>query len=109
MTDILKVLGQGYPAAATDTLLYTAPALSSVTVSTLVLCNKSVSQITFRVRVQVSGDGILDKQYLFYDAPLGANSTLTITLGITLAEADGIYIYTSALGLSANMFGVETV
>jgi hypothetical protein len=108
VTDILKVLDQGDPAAVTPTLFYTVPELSSTTVSSLVVCNRTSSSETFRVSVRKSGDGADDSQYLFYDVPLYGNSTLTAVLGLTLAEADAVWIYASALGLSFNLFGVET-
>ena len=108
MSDILMVLGQGNPTLATPTLFYTVPALSSTTVSSLVICNRTSSSATFRVSVRKSGDGADDSQYLFYDAPLDANSTLTAVLGLTLAEADAMWVYTSVTGFSFSLYGVET-
>jgi hypothetical protein len=108
MADTLKCLGQLAAAATTSEALYTAPNLSQVTTSTLVVCNRTASSKSFRVSIHVAGAGADDKQYLFYDTPIGGNSTLTATLGLTLAQADVIKTYASAAGLSFNLFGVET-
>jgi hypothetical protein len=108
MTDILKVLGQSNPTGVTPTLFYTVPELSSTTTSSLVVCNRTANQETFRVSIRKSGDGDDLSQYLFYDVPLYANSTLTAVLGLTLAEGDAMWVYTSVTGFSFSIFGVET-
>jgi|LauGreDrversion2_3_1035106.scaffolds.fasta_scaffold15770_2 membrane-bound inhibitor of C-type lysozyme len=43
MATTYKVLGQSNPAAATATTLYTVPAATSTVVSTINICNQSVS------------------------------------------------------------------
>ena len=65
MTDVIKVLGQLDPAATTVTVLYTVPNLAQTTVSSLVICNRTGSGITFRVSVHVAGASANDKQFLF--------------------------------------------
>ena len=108
MADVIKVLGQLDAALTTTETLYEAPNLAQVTSRTLVVCNRTGAEITFRVSVDVAGAGADNKQFLFFDAPLAANSTLTITIGITLNQADLVRTYASATGLSFNLFGVET-
>ena len=66
MADAIKVLGQLDAAAATEETLYTVPNLTQTTVSTLVICNRSVAAITFRVSVSVNGAATTNKDYLFY-------------------------------------------
>jgi hypothetical protein len=108
MSDQLKVLGQLAAAATTAETLYTVPSLIQTTTSSLVVCNRTAATITFRVSVHVAGAGADNKQYLFYDAPLGPNATMTAVLGLTIAESDVVKTYASASGLSLNLFGVET-
>ncbi len=108
MTDAIKVLGQLDPAATTTTTLYTVPDLTQTTVSSLVICNRTGSSITFRVSVHVAGAGANDKQFLFYDQALAANTTQTVVIGICLGQADVIKVYASAVDVSFNLFGVET-
>ena len=108
MTDVIKVLGQVAPDATTTTTLYTAPDLTQTTVSSLVICNRSGSAITYRVSVHVAGAAADNKQYLFYDKSLGANLTDTVVIGICLNQTDEIKVYASAADASFNLFGVET-
>ena len=106
--DAIKILGQLEAAATTIETLYTVPVLTQTTTSTLVVCNRGTSTLTFRVSSHVAGAGADNKQYLFFDVPLNGNSTLTVTIGMTLGTADVVKTYASATGLSFNLFGVET-
>ena len=40
MSDTLKVLGQQAPAGTTETILYTVPAATQTTISSIVVCNR---------------------------------------------------------------------
>lgn len=104
MADTLKVLGQAAPSATTETTLYTAP--SAATISTIVVCNRSTAA-TFRVSVAIAGAVTANQQYLYYNQDIGANTTFTITIGITLANTDVVRVYASTANLSFSAFGVE--
>lgn len=108
MTDVIKVLGQSAPSATTVTTLYTVPNLTLTTVSSLVICNRAGSGGTFRVSVHVAGAGADNKQYLFYDQSLGANTTQTVVIGMCLNQTDVVKVYASSADFSFNLFGVET-
>ena len=108
MADAIKVLGQLDVSATTITTLYTVPDLTQTTVSSLVICNRSSSGITFRVSVHVAGAGADDKQFIFYDEALAATTTRTVVIGMCLNQADIVKVYSSAADVSFNMFGVET-
>jgi|TARA_Y100001951_G_C11163759_1_gene196274 hypothetical protein len=108
VADAIKVLGQLDPSATTATTLYTVPNLTFTTVSSLVICNRTGSGVTYRVSVRVAGASADDKQYIFYDKALAANSTDAHVIGITLNQADVVTIYASGTNLSFSLFGVET-
>jgi hypothetical protein len=108
MADVLKVLGQLDVPATTETDLYTVPALTQTTTSSLVVCNRTGGAITFRVSVSVNDAATSDKDYLYYDVSLNGNTTQTSVLGLSLGENDTMRLYASATGLSVNLFGVET-
>ena len=108
MADAIKVLGQLDVSATTITTLYTVPDLTQTTVSSLVICNRSSSGITFRVSVHVAGAGADDKQFIFYYEALAATTTRTVVIGMCLNQADVVKVYSSAADVSFNMFGVET-
>lgn len=108
MTDAIKVLGQLDPSATTTTVLYTVPDLAQTTVSSLVICNRTGSAITFRVSVHVANASANDKQFLFFDESLAATTTRTVVIGMCLSQSDVLKVYASAVDVSFNLFGVET-
>ena len=106
MAVTIRVLGQAAPAAGVETALYTCATTSAV-ISTLNICNFGAAPDTFTVRVNVGGAGDANKQLLFYLAPLPANTTVTITIGITI-ETTYVINVTSTNGTSSfNLFGQE--
>lgn len=107
MATTYKVLGQSNPAATTATSLYTVPAATSTIVSTITVCNQAASAGTYRIAVRIAGASLAKAQYLVYDASLSANSTDTITLGITLAATDVVTVYASTADFSFSAFGTE--
>lgn len=107
MATTYKVLGQSAPAATTLTTLYTVPASTSTIVSTITVANRAASSGTYRIAVRVAAASIANAQYIIYDASLSANSTDTMTLGITLAATDVISVYASTVDFSFSAFGTE--
>jgi len=107
VAEALKVLGQLDCPATTLTALYTVPGATSVTVSTLSICNRNAAVRTFRVAVAVGGVADDPSQYLFYDVTLPGNDSIFATIGITLGAGDVVRVYASATGLSFSLFGVE--
>lgn len=108
MADVIKVLGQADPDATTTTTLYTVPNLVQTTVSSVVVCNRNGSAITFRLSIHVNDASADNKQFLYYDKSVAANDSLTAVLGLTLNQNDVVKVYASGTGVSFNMFGVET-
>ena len=103
-----KVLGQSNPSATTLTTLYTVPSAKSAVCSTLSVCNQAASSGTYRVAVRPAGEAIATKHYVVYDATIPANSTDTLTIGITLATTDVVSVYASSTSLSFNLYGDES-
>lgn len=107
MAEALKILGQAAPAAVTLSPLYTVPAATQTAVSTLQVCNRENVSATFRIAVAVAGAADAIAQYLYYDALVPANTSVSITIGITLASTDVVRVQASSSNLSFNLFGVE--
>lgn len=107
MPTTYKVLGQSNPAATTATTLYTVPSSTSTVVSTISICNQAASAGSYRIAVRPAGEGIAAKHYIIYDAAIPANTTDTLTLGITLATTDVITVYASNSTMSFNAYGSE--
>ena len=70
--------------------------------------SRSALLVTYRISVAVSGATTSNKDYLFYDKALAANSSDTIVIGITVTETDRINVYASNSNLSFTAFGCET-
>ena len=108
MADTLKVLGQSIPGAVTLTDIYTVPALTSTTVSSIYVCNQSgAAATTFRISIAVAGAADATKQYIYYDVNIPANETFVATTGFTLATTDVVRVYATLATLSFSIFGVE--
>ena len=108
MADAIKVLGQADVSATTTTTLYSVPDLTQTTCSSLVICNRGGSGITFRVIIHVDKASADDKQFIFYDEDLAATTSRTVVIGLCLGQKDVGKVYSSAANVSFNLFGVET-
>jgi hypothetical protein len=107
MPTIYKVLGQSSPAATTETALYTVPSATSAIGSSIIIANRSTTIATFRVSIAVSGAATTNKDYIYYDLPIGANDTFIATIGITLGDLDEVNVYASNSNLSFSLYGSE--
>lgn len=108
MPTAYKVLGQNSPAANTDTTLYTVPSSTSTIVSTISVCNTSLTLGDFiYISVRPAGESLASKHYMFFNEPIAPSSNLSITIGLTLATTDVITIK-SLNGISSfNAYGSE--
>ena len=107
MPTTLRVLGQAFPSAAVETALYTCATTSAV-ISTLVICNTSLSTPdTFTVRVCVGGAVDTNAQLLFDSTTIPAGTTVPVTIGMTLANTDVIKVTSTNGTCSFNAFGQE--
>lgn len=107
MANAYKVLGQVEAAGTALTTLYTVPASTSAIVSKLMCCNKAATSGTVRVAVRPAGAALADAHYIVYDLTVGAQDTLEIVGGITLATTDVVSVYASSADFSFNAYGVE--
>lgn len=107
MAETLKILGQASSTANQLATLYTVPADTIATISTIVICNQNNTPGTFRLAVAFAGAADDTKQYLYYDQVLEENSTFTVTIGITLGATDLIRVSANLSNFSFNAFGIE--
>jgi hypothetical protein len=107
MPEALKVLAQANPAATTSTNLYTVPALTNTSISSITVCNRSATPTTFRISVAIAGAVLADTQYIYFDQAIDGNSTFIATIGITLNAADIVRVFAGAATLTFIAFGVE--
>jgi hypothetical protein len=107
MPTTYKVLGQSNPSATTATTLYTVPSATQTIVSTVTVCNQAATAGTYRIAVRIAGAALATAQYVAYDISLPANTTDTLTLGLTLGAADVLTVYASSANFSFNAYGSE--
>lgn len=102
-----KVLGQVATAATTATSLYTCPSLTQTVVSTITVCNRGATSATYRIAVRPDAATLANEHYIAYDAPVLANDTITLTIGVTINASDVITVYASNANLTFNAYGSE--
>lgn len=107
MPTTFKVLGQSKPSAASLTACYTVPALTQATLSSIIVCNQSAAQTTFRVSVAVAGAANTASQYLYYDVVVPGNNSFVATIGLSLNAGDIVRVYNTFATCSFNVFGCE--
>lgn len=107
MPTVYKVLGQSNPTANTATTLYTVPSATDTVVSTLTVCNQAATAATYRIAVRPGGATLTASHYVAYDVSLPANTTDTLTLGLTLDATDVITVYASTATMSFHAYGSE--
>jgi hypothetical protein len=105
VAEAFPVLFQSNPSATTLTDVYTVPALTSIVLSSFVVCNRGAAT-SFRWSVAVNGAANDNSQYLCYDTAINANETQTYTLGVTLDAADVVRVYATLATLTFSGFGV---
>lgn len=107
MATSYKVLGQEAPAATTAVDLYTVPSATEAVISTIAICNRGTSDGTYRIAVRPAGATVADEHYVAYDAVLGAKTSETWTIGVTIEATDVITVYASSADFSFSAFGSE--
>ena len=102
-----KVLGQSAPSATTNTDVYTVPSATEAIISSITVCNRTGSPVTYRVAVRPNGATLANQHYLAYDVTVNGNDTTIMTIGVTINAADVITCYASAASLSIGVYGSE--
>lgn len=107
MPTTYKVLGQSNPSATTATTLYTVPSATQTIISTVTVCNQAATAGTYRIAVRPTGTALAAQHYVAYDISLPANTSDTLTLGLTLGATDVVTVYASSANFSFNAYGSE--
>jgi hypothetical protein len=107
MTDTILVLGQSMPTANTLTTLYTVPAATSATISSITICNHSSTPDTFNLSIAPGGASDTPSQYIYYELYLDGNDTFIATVGFTMATTDVVRVLSLNGTSSFSLFGVQ--
>jgi hypothetical protein len=109
MATTYKVLGQLLPTGNTATSAYAVPASKQAIVSSITVCNNSAATQTYSIAVRVANAATPgDKQFIAKAIPIAPLTTITYTIGVTLATTDAVWVTSSTTGaVSFNLFGSE--
>lgn len=108
MPTTYKVLGQSAPADTNNANLYTVPSATSTVVSTIAVTNTTGTAATCRIFVRIAAASAATSNALLYDATIPANSTTSLTLGVTLAATDVITVRSgTSNALTFHAYGSE--
>ncbi len=107
-TSTYKILGQSAPTTTSNADLITVGASKSQIVSTLNVANTTGSAATTRIFARIAGAAAAASNALLYDVSIPANTSVSFTLGITLAATDVITVQSgTANALTFTAFGTE--
>jgi hypothetical protein len=108
MATSYKILGQVATADSSSIDVYKPGTSLQAIVSTITVCNTTTSDRTFSISVRnADGDAIAAKNYLVRNTTSPANSTISYTLGITLAAGNRIAVSADGAGVAFGLFGTE--
>ena len=102
-----KNLGQSRPAAATNTTLYTAPAVTTTIVSSILVANIGADADLMRIFAVPSGGVTGVGNAIYYDVELQNRDTALITAALTLDTGDFVVVYSRDGDLTFTVSGLE--
>jgi hypothetical protein len=106
MANAYKILGQVSDASLNDVELYLANGVETI-VSTIIVANRASAAKTFRIATKTDNSAVADTDYIAYDTSIGANDTITLTLGITLEDGAEISVGSSDANVTFQAYGTE--
>jgi len=107
MAEAFDVAQAAIAAADTEQSLYVVPASTEAIVSTVVICNRSSSKVTYRWAVVPSGGAAADANWQEYDTELLGNQSDFRTLGVSLPTGAEIRIRADSTSVSFSAYYVE--
>ena len=107
MANAYKILGQIADTSANDVALYLVPASTEAIVSTIVVANREAAANTFRIATKTDNSTVANTDYIAYDTTIGANDSITLTLGVTLQTGAEISVGASDANVTFQAYGTE--
>jgi hypothetical protein len=107
-SEAFKRLGAVDVSSNTDTSLYTVPAATSTIISSMVVCNKNNSTISFRVaHVDGAVEDLAAEDYIYYEISISAYDSFEITRAITMSAEDTLVVRANTSNVNFIAWGSE--
>ena len=108
MAEVYKKLAELLPGSTALADLYTVAASTSAVVR-VTACNTTTTATTVRLSHSPAGAADANVQYLCFDVPVGANQTVVLAEGITMATTDKLRVkVANATTVTFAAHGMET-
>jgi hypothetical protein len=91
-----KTLGQTAPSTTNNVDIYTVPEATQAIISSIVVCNTSDEESSFRIFQRIDGAEAGTQNAIAYDVSISGNSLVSIELKLTLDTDDVITVRSSA-------------
>jgi len=106
MPEVYKILGQSAITTAVSNV-YTVPANTQAVISSIVVANRSSSNVNYRISVCQNAAAVSNSNYIAYDAVISGNDSIGLSLGITMGNNDLIAANASSNVITLSIFGTE--
>lgn len=101
------ILAQIKPSSGVLTQAYKGPVGRSANINSIVVCNQSSVDTSFRISVAPGDAADNAAQYFFYDTAICGNETKPSSLSLPINTGDVVRVYSLSGTLSFNIWGVE--
>jgi hypothetical protein len=98
---------QGTSSVGTYSTLYTTPSNTQAVISTIAICNTASAAATYRIGLDDTAGTPGASEWIVYGANVGANDTVFLTVGITLAPEKYIRVSSSVNTVTFSAFVSE--
>jgi hypothetical protein len=108
----ISIGGQGTPGSYVELVepqvLYTVPAGTETTVTSIYVTNQDSVQRTYDLAIVPAGETLSLKHHIRWDMPVGSSDFDLTTAKLTLSAGDKIYVFPSTINkVGFTAFGVE--
>ena len=98
---------QGTAGVSTYATLYETPESTEAVISTILICNTASAVATYRIGLDTEAGTPGASEWLVYDATVGANDTVALTLGVCLDAGKFVRVSSSADTVTFSAFVSE--
>ena len=104
----IQLLGGVAPVANRNTVLYTVGSAKKGNISTISVCNRSISPTTFRIaHTLLTSTVVASKDYIAYNQAIYGSDSLSYNLPISMVASNSLIVRTATSNLTFMCWGSE--